>query len=201
MSSRMLSSGRNCPGASRTWSRSVPEPGSCSIGQRNRLFPRCGSPFWHVRCQFFSAATHVSNGMSTIRRNDSDLGAENMLALSPGSPGSVPGSSARIGGLAIVAAPFACNPEFLRRVMRGPLPDDTMPARNVARCADGVAADGGFMTDDDMRRPRCAHSSDRPHGMGNPMRHAQLAPPQEAASRSAIPAPSLLGQRTMTNVL
>jgi hypothetical protein len=165
MSSRMRSSGRNGPRARRTWSRRVPEPGSCSIGQRNRLLPRCSSPFWLVRCQFSSAAKHVSNGMSTIRQNDSDLGTENMLAPSPGSPRSVPGSSARIGGLAIVAAPFACNPERLRRAMRGALPNDTMPARNVAavcrRCAGDVDADGGFMTDDDMRRPVRSRRSGR----------------------------------------
>ena len=71
MLSLMRSSGRSGPRARRTSIRHVPEGRSCSIGPRNRLWPMRSSPSGSVRCQFSRAATHVSNGMSMIRRNDS----------------------------------------------------------------------------------------------------------------------------------
>jgi hypothetical protein len=73
--------GRSGPRARRTWIRHVPEPRSCSTGPRNRLSPNRRSPPRPMGCQLSSAATHVSNGTSTIRRNDSHPGAGPMFAL------------------------------------------------------------------------------------------------------------------------
>jgi hypothetical protein len=66
--------------------RRVPEPRSCSIGPRSRLWPTCSSLPCPWSRQLSSAATHVSNGMSTIRRNDTKPGAEHMRVPAQGSP-------------------------------------------------------------------------------------------------------------------
>jgi len=70
MSSRIRSTGRNGPLAKRAWIRHVPVLRSSRIGPRNELPPNRRSPC-PVRSQPSSAATHVWNGMSTIRLNDS----------------------------------------------------------------------------------------------------------------------------------
>ena len=85
-SSRMRSSGRSVPRARRTSVRHVPESRSCLIGPRRRLPPIRGSRSGAVRCQLSRAATQVSNGMSTIRRNDGHSRAGVMLALMVAGP-------------------------------------------------------------------------------------------------------------------
>jgi len=81
ISSLMRRGGRSDPRARPTSIRHVQQSRSCSIGQRNRLWPMRSSPSCPVRCQLSSAATHISNGMSMIRPNDSQLAAEHMPAL------------------------------------------------------------------------------------------------------------------------
>ena len=72
MSSLMRTSGRSGPRARRTSIRRVPVSRTCSIGPVIRLLPDLISPPCPVRCPLSSAARHVSNGTSTMRRNDSD---------------------------------------------------------------------------------------------------------------------------------
>ena len=83
----MCNCGRSGPRARRTSTRHVPEPGSCSIGPCSLLWPTGRSLLCPSCRQPSSAATHVSNGMSTMRRNDSQPGAEPVpiaaLRLSP----------------------------------------------------------------------------------------------------------------------
>ena len=81
MSSLMRKRGRSGPRARRTSIRRVPESRSCSIGPAKWLPPNRSSPPCPVRCQLSSAATHASNGTPTIRRNDSDPGAEPALTI------------------------------------------------------------------------------------------------------------------------
>ena len=80
----MSSGGRSGRRPRRTWIRHVPESPSRSIGPRKRPWPRCSSPSCPVRCQLSRAARQASNGMSTIRRNDSQPTAEH--ASAPGPP-------------------------------------------------------------------------------------------------------------------
>src|SRR5579863_7534723 len=86
MSSRIRSGGCNGPRLRRTWIRRVPTSRSCSIDPSNWLPPNRSSPPWLVRSQLSSAATYVSNGTSTIRRNDSDSSSGTMLVLMPSAP-------------------------------------------------------------------------------------------------------------------
>ena len=81
MSILMRSGGRSGPRARRTWIRHAPESRSRSIGPRKRLWPTCSSLSCPMRCQLSRAARQASNGMSTIRRNDSPPAAEHVSAL------------------------------------------------------------------------------------------------------------------------
>ena len=81
MSSLMRSNGRNAPRARRTWIRHVAVPGSRSAGPHSRLSPNRTSPPCSACCQLSSAATHVSNETSTIRRNDAGPFAAALASL------------------------------------------------------------------------------------------------------------------------
>jgi hypothetical protein len=104
-SSRMRNGGRSGPRVRRTSIRHVPESRSCSIGPRTRLWPMRSSPSCPVRCQLSRAATHVSNGMSTIRRNDSHPRTGHMPALMLAQPPGKPVRRARQRGPSAGRAP------------------------------------------------------------------------------------------------
>jgi hypothetical protein len=76
--------------------RYVPESRSCSMGPRSMLLPMCRSLWGPVRCPCSSAATHLSSGMSMIRRNDSKPAAGLPPAL-------ILGPSAGSSGAAVLA--------------------------------------------------------------------------------------------------
>ena len=104
------SGGRSGPRASRAWIRQVPVSRSCSSGPHRMLSPRCRPPSSSVRCHCSSAATQVSSGTSTIRRNNGHPGPGPMpalmLASSPGErlgPAPVPSRLAPIRGRAMAA--------------------------------------------------------------------------------------------------
>ena len=135
----MRHGGRSGPRARRTSTRQVPEPRSCPTGPHSVLRPSCSSLWSPSRRQPSSAATHVSNGMSTIRRNGSPPGPEPgpIPALRPsprldiGSRSTATGkiltfTSLRLSGHRVASATCA-------RRTRTVLPDGRPAGRNARR--------------------------------------------------------------------
>jgi hypothetical protein len=124
MSSLMRSGGRSGPRARRASIQHVSLSRSCSIGQRNWLWPMCGSPPCPVRCQLSSAATQLSNGTSMIRQNDSQLTDEHVSAFMLACPArrECPGRSLVAPVERVLCAALAARPTCGLAAARHPWP-------------------------------------------------------------------------------